>query len=417
MQDVEKRKRTLVNIAYFAVIIAIAAFGIRYALGVCLPFVIAFAAAAALQKPKNFLVKKTFLKNGAASALCVILSLGLAAALFSLVGVRLFSEIKGFFDYFIIQIQDIGAFADKAEAWINGMISHFPEFIKETLAQSSQKIFSDLREYLAENDGSLAGQIASTVTGKFSFSWLTTPLSGVVGAAKQLPSVFVTVLITLISCCFMTSEFDKVTGFIKLQFPEEKRADLTRAKHILKAAMGKMGKAYLLIMLITFVEMSVGLTVLRFVGVFESNYLLVIAAATAIVDILPLFGTGAVLFPWAVYSLIMGNAGLAIGLVVIYAVISVIRQIIEPRLVAGQLGLSPIVTIAAMYFGLKLFGVLGMFVMPILIIMLKLLNDEGIVKLWKGSASDEKTEPQSENGEAVKSAGEESEKADENTAE
>ena len=92
------------------------------------------------------------------------------------------------------------------------------------------------------------------------------------------------------------------------------------------------------------------------------------------------------LIPWAVYSFITGNIGLGIGLLVLYGVITVIRQIIEPKLVAGQLGLSPIVTIMALYLGLKAFGVLGMFVTPILVIMLKLLNDEGIIKIWKSPA-------------------------------
>ena len=70
-----------------------------------------------------------------------------------------------------------------------------------------------------------------------------------------------------------------------------------------------------------------------------------------------MLGTGTILLPWAAYSLIVGNYGLAIGLIVLYAVITVIRQIVEPKLVAGQLGLSPVVTVTALYLGLKIFGV------------------------------------------------------------
>ena len=146
-----------------------------------------------------------------------------------------------------------------------------------------------------------------------------------------------------------------------------------------------MGKAYLLIILITFAELSLGLSVLRLIGVFESSYIVIIAAITAVLDILPILGTGTVLIPWSLYSFVSGNIGLGIGLAIIYATVFVIRQVIEPKLVAGQLGLSPIVTIAALYFGLKLFGVIGMFVTPVFIIMLKLLNDEGIIHLWKSS--------------------------------
>jgi predicted PurR-regulated permease PerM len=74
---------------------------------------------------------------------------------------------------------------------------------------------------------------------------------------------------------------------------------------------------------------------------------------------------------------------MGIGLLVLYVTVTVIRQIVEPKLVAGQLGLPPFVTLIAMYLGLKIFGVLGVFILPIIAIMIKLLNDESIIELWK----------------------------------
>ena len=236
---------------------------------------------------------------------------------------------------------------------------------------------------MAGESDKISSAISSGLGDNFSLSWITGPLSGVISTAKQVPTILLSVVISIVACCFMTSEFDEVKAFIVCQFPEGRRKDLSRAKSILRSSLGKMGKAYLLIMLVTFIEVSVGLTILKLLKFYSSSYIMVIAAVTAIVDILPVLGTGTVLIPWALYSLITGNIGMGIGLIVLYAAITVIRQIIEPKLVAGQLGLSPIVTIAALYFGLKVFGVLGMFVTPILIIMLKLLNDEGIIKLWK----------------------------------
>ena len=390
MQVVEKRRQTIINVIYFGIIIAAAALFMRYAVGICMPFIIAFLFAAILQKPKNFLVKKTPLKKGLASAICVLLSLIIVVLVVSLIGARVFDEIKGFIAYLVQQFKDLEALIDKVESWLSGVIASLPEFLEKSLAESSEKLFSKLREAVSGESSELTEQITSGIAGKFSMSWISTPINGVISTARQLPNVFVAVIITIVASCFLTSDFDRVMGFIKLQFPEEKRKDLTKAKAILKDSLGKMGKAYLLIMFITFIEMSVGLTVLRLIGVFESNYIVLIAAATAIIDIVPLLGTGTVIFPWALYCLIMKDFGMAIGLVVIYIVISVIRQIIEPKLVAGQLGLSPIVTITAMYLGLKLFGFIGMFALPLLIIMLKLLNDEGIVNLWKSKEKEEK---------------------------
>lgn len=383
MQEVEKRKRTIINVIYFAIIVVIGFLAVRYALSVCLPFAIAFVFAAILQKPKKFLVKKAHFKNGAAAGLCVFLALLIVAALISLVGVRIFDEIKGFISYIGAQLKSLDEVVNNIETWLMNLISSLPEFLSKTLKESASDLFSSIREYLAGESNNLSSSITSSIGEKFEFSWITGPLSGVISTAKQLPTVFLSVLISIIACCFMTSEFDEIKAFIVCQFPEHRRKDLSRAKHILRSSLGKMGKAYLLIMLVTFIEVSIGLTVLKLLNVFNSSYIMLIAAGTAVVDILPVLGTGTVLIPWAVYSLITGNLGMGIGLLVLYAVITVVRQIVEPKLVAGQLGLSPIVTIAALYFGLKVFGVLGMFVTPILVIMLKLLNDEGIIKLWK----------------------------------
>ena len=386
MQEVEKRKKAIINVLYFAIIIAILVLIMRYALSVCLPFVIAFIVAAILQRPKNFLDKKTPLKNGAAAGICVLLSIVIIAALISLIGVRIFDEVKGFVSYIGAKLQNLDDVVNNIESWLTNLIASLPEFLSKTLKESVTQMFSDIREYMAGESDKISSAISSGIGEKFSFSWITGPLSGVISTAKQVPTILLSVVISIVACCFMTSEYDEVKAFIVCQFPEHKRKDLSRAKAILRTSLGKMGKAYLLIMLVTFIEVSVGLTVLKLLKVYSSSYIMVIAAVTAVVDILPVLGTGTILIPWALYSFITGNIGMGIGLIVLYAVITVIRQIIEPKLVAGQLGLSPIVTIAALYFGLKVFGVLGMFVTPILIIMLKLLNDEGIIKLWKSPA-------------------------------
>lgn len=79
----------------------------------------------------------------------------------------------------------------------------------------------------------------------------------------------------------------------------------------------------------------------------------------------------------------MGNTAQAIGLIVIYVIITVVRQYIEPKIVGDSLGVNPLITLAGLYFGLKLFGVLGMFIVPILIMTIKAFNDTGRISLWK----------------------------------
>ena len=107
-----------------------------------------------------------------------------------------------------------------------------------------------------------------------------------------------------------------------------------------------------------------------------------IAIAIAVFDILPVAGSGGILIPWAIISLILGDVPKAIGLLVIYVLISVIRQYIEPKIVGSSLGVHPIVTLAGLYFGLKLFGFLGMFIVPIAVMTLKAFNDAGRIHIY-----------------------------------
>ena len=388
MKDVERRKKTIVNIIYFFLIIAMGFLFVRYALGVCFPIVCAFFIATVLQKPKNFLTRKTFFKKGAASVISLFALIFVIISLVTLIGVRAVSEISGFIDYITIQIQHIDVLVTNIENAVMNFIEGLPAFLSETLTESVTTIFTQIREYLAGQSTELTDSITGSLGSAFSFSWITTPLSGVISTAKQIPSILIAVVITLVASCFMTSDYDEIMGFVKRQFPKEKRKDLSRAKVLLKSTLSKMAKAYALIMTVTFTEMFIGLSILKLAGIYSSNYAVIIAIVTAFVDIIPVLGTGTVLIPWAIYNLIVGNYALAIGLAVIYAVITVIRQIVEPKLVAGQLGLSPVVTITSLYLGLKIFGVLGMIIAPILVTMLKVLNDEGIIHIWKSSKAE-----------------------------
>lgn len=400
MTDVERKKKAIINIVYFFMIIAIGFLFVRYALGVCFPIVCAFFIATILQKPKNFLTRKTFLKSGAASVISLFVLIFVILSLIALIGVRAVSEISGFIDYITIQIQHIDVLVTNIENAVMNFIEGLPAFLSETLTESVTTIFTQIREYLAGQSTELTDSITGSLGSAFSFSWITTPLSGVISTAKQIPSILIAVIITLVASCFMTSDYDEIMGFIKRQFPKEKRKDLSRAKVLLKSTLSKMAKAYALIMTVTFTEMFIGLSILKLAGIYSSNYAVIIAIVTAFVDIIPVLGTGTVLIPWALYNLIVGNYSLAIGLAVIYAVITVIRQIVEPKLVAGQLGLSPVVTITSLYLGLKIFGVLGMIIAPILVTMLKVLNDEGIIHIWKSSKAE--AEEKAKEAEAAK---------------
>ena len=134
-------------------------------------------------------------------------------------------------------------------------------------------------------------------------------------------------------------------------------------------------RSYALIMSITFVELSVGLTL---IGV---NRAILVALLIAIFDILPVLGTGGIMIPWVILSALGGDLPHAFALLVLYVIITVIRNIIEPRIVGAQIGLHPVLTLMSMFVGNHLFGIVGLFGLPILLSLLRYLNDNGTISV------------------------------------
>lgn len=172
-------------------------------------------------------------------------------------------------------------------------------------------------------------------------------------------------------------DYRGIVDFIKKQLPPQTAVFLSDAKKQTGKTVLRYLRAYLIIFLLTFTELSIGLSILRI----ENSVGL--AAIIAALDVLPVIGTGGVLIPWAVWALVTQNFVLALGLVIVYVVILVVRNFAEPKIVGDQLGLNPVVTLIAIYLGYRLMGVVGMIGLPILTTILVGLHKTGRIKLWK----------------------------------
>ena len=373
MTGIEKKKSFIINTVYATIIIAIFYLFFKYALGTIFPIICALVVATILQNPVNFICKKTPLKRGIVSTLLVLLSFLLIVFALGLFVVWLGSEFKGFFRYIMIQLEDIPALIDDIKGYLANILALLPE-----------KVEVPAINFVNEKLDALVNtpEMVLPESSEFDFSFLSTPLLGIWNTAKQIPTTLVSIVVSVVACCFMTSDFNSVKNLTLGFFREETREKVVRAKRLLIPSLGKMIKAYAIIITITFCELGIGLSILSFLKIYSGNYIFVIAALTAVIDIVPVLGTGTVLIPWALYNLISGNYSLAVGLLVIYACITVIRQIIEPKLVAAQLGIPAYLTIVSMFIGSQIFGVIGIFILPITIVMIKLLNDEGIINIF-----------------------------------
>lgn len=382
MDKIEKRRSFIINTVFVVIIVGLFYLAIKYALGIVWPFVVAFFLAMLLQRPVNFLSTKTPLKRGISSVIMVLFVLVIVGSIVGLIIGRIVMELKGFFDYLLIKMEDAPAFVDQIQAWLSDTFSFLPKSLHESIMTATENFLNRLMGIEAKAS---ADAIQAENSG-IDFSLLSSPLGAVWGTAKQIPMIAVGVLVCVVSCCFMTTDYRTLRDMILSQLSQKRQSAVIRTKQVTFSTLGKMGKAYSIILFVTFMEMLLGLSFLKLIHVYDSGYIFAIAFITAVVDIIPVLGTGTILIPWALWSLFTGDVGLGIGLLVVYAIISVIRQVIEPKLVASQLGLPPFVTIMAMYIGSQLFGFIGLFLLPITIMLLKVLNDEGVIHIFKKKA-------------------------------
>lgn len=371
MDKTQKRWSFIVNILYFGIFIAAFFLFMKYAFSTLLPFVAALAIAALLQKPLKFITGKSDkIPYGATSAVLAILVYAVFIGILALGGAKIVSSLGDLIGYFTDRCSTLGDFFEVLKSGYLEL-----EISKMLPAEANNAVTGAIDSF---SEFVVSGQIFKTLTDNIS-----NLISPIGSAISKVPSIFVGFIVSIIATCFMTSSYDDIKHFIIRQFSDENQKKLYKARHIVKTSVGKMIKAYAAIIGITTCEIFIGLSILKLIGVYEGSHVFLLSFIIALIDIVPVLGTGTVVLPWSVYSFVTGNIGMGIGLLVLYALITVIRQVIEPKLVAGQVGISPVVTIMAMFIGVKIFGAMGIFLLPFIVIIINLLNEEGVIHLFK----------------------------------
>ena len=357
---VEKRKDFIVNVVYFALIIAIAYIAIKYALGLLMPFIIGLIVALLLKPAVNFLSEKLHLYKKAVAAALILLAYAVAGFVLSWVGFKVLNAVKDT----IIRLPEI--YSLHIEPAINKIFENTEKIITRHDPEMVQTI-ENISASLSQSIGSVVSNISSSVIGFLSSS------------VSSVPGLFMAVIFAVISSLFFAMDYGKITGYIAKLFPSSKQGLLFEIKNFATGIGFKYVKVYATLMGVTFIELAAGLLILRVEGA------VTIAALVAVIDILPVLGTGAVVIPWVIIELVQGNIAMAVGLAVLYVIITVVRNILEPRLVGKQIGLHPLVMLICMYVGLKLFGFSGIFVLPVAAVVIKHLYDNGKIRFFAAS--------------------------------
>lgn len=365
MKTVE-RKKFIINVVYVSIILVLAYLIFKYFFGVLFPFVLGFMIAFALRPLIEWINKKIKINNKiiALIVLMIFYSL-LGTGLFFLL-LKIFTMLKTLFEdipqMYILEIQPL---INQLSNWVNSVFYRINPEIIEFIQQFDQNIIDQLGN-IVKNFSSGAINLLTSM-------------------AKKLPNFFLGFLFTIISSFFITLDYGKITRFLSYQVTDKNRELFSSIKRNGVDVVGNFLKAYGILLTVTFIEAAIGLSIMRIENAIGISLII------AIVDIFPVLGTGTILIPWALIQLFNGNLPLALGLGILYAVITVIRQVLEPRVVGESIGLYPLVTLIAMFLGVKYFGFIGLLGLPMVITVVVKLHEEGIISIWQDPNKKEKS--------------------------
>ena len=312
-----------------------------YILWLFSPFLAAYAVSLLVNPMADGLQKRFHLPRGVSAVLVIVLTVGVLGGILTGVVWKIVDEIRGIYDDFPVIYENIRT------AWYD--ISAGLSNITENLPVNLQNVLNDF-----------SSQTLDWIAG---FAKDTSIVQSAGNIARKLPSIFISIIVFLISLYFMVTDNERVTKVVKKPFTPTFLKRLSSLKTEFKRYVGGYVKAQLTIMCISFAILIIGLSVL---GV---KYALIIAIVIAIVDALPFFGSGAVLWPWAAASFVTGRASQGVGLLIIYLCVIFMRQVVEPKIVGQNIGMHPLLTLAAMYVGYRTLSIGGMILGPFIVMM------------------------------------------------
>ena len=322
-----------------------------------LPFLIAMAMAVLLEPWVQRLRRRLGWRRGftAVAVTTVLLAAVLSASWWLLV--TLFQEAVGCLEHLPQALGSLPGLVDSLEERYAGLYDACPSQVRQWLDTAL--------EHLSQQGLTLVQNLS---TGALNWA------SGVV---SQLPAIFLFLATTILAIYFTALSYPEIAAFIRHQMPRRWHDDLTRVATTLRSTCWKWLKAESLLCFLTFCMLLAGFWYLKI------DYVLLTALLVAVVDALPVLGAGTVLVPWGIYQLALGSVPQGVALLALYAIITLVRSLMEPRIMAAQAGLPRLTALLAMYLGFTLLGVGGMFLLPILLLFVKQLQDAGLIHLWK----------------------------------
>lgn len=347
--------RRVLNVAFIVVGVYI---GVKMAV-FYMPFLIAFLISLMVEPAIKYFMKKTKMTRKMSSIIIFIIVFSIIIGSVTIGIISLISESTNL-------LQTLNLYIDKAYTQI-----------QQTIGKMSITKIS-----VSNNILNLAQDASKEILLKVS-KWLTNFLTKLIDIVTSIPTIAIYMVITILSLYFICTDRIYILDFMEHHMP--KRWVKKIGVHIreITKSLGGYLKAEIILILVSFIISVIGLYIFKFIGM-NVKYPLLIALAIGFVDALPILGSGSVMVPWSIILAINGDIQLGIAVLILWIVMSLVRQFLEPKIVSGKIGIHPIFTLIAMYTGFKVIGVMGMLVGPIVLIILKSIFasrlEEGISK-------------------------------------
>ncbi|MCL2696267.1 MAG: sporulation integral membrane protein YtvI [Clostridiales bacterium] len=367
--SVEKAKNFLIKTLYVLALALGVYVLFSYGIPLFMPFLLAFLVGLIVRPLSNFLHKKLKIPPKLSAVVLVTLVLALLVFLLLWAGSELISYLQSLFTRY------------------NDRLVPFISDLFRTITATVSEWDPDLAELI----GGALTSVINTVGTKIAEISVSAGTSTLAAA----PLVLLQIMFFTVASYFVALDPGLIDRTVKNLAGPERYEKYITFKKTFGSTVGRILRSYGILFVITYCELMLGLL---FLGVPNFN---AIALAIATVDIVPVLGSGTVLLPWAAIELLQRNTGFGIGLLILYVCITAIRQFIEPRILGKQTGLHPVFTLIALYVGMRLFGILGMFGLPLLIAFLVALQREGVIKVASAKLQvtrvENETEPQNDN--------------------
>ena len=322
-----------------------------YLFGLLSPFIIGYIIARLINPIATKLQKWLRIPRGISAILVIIFTVGILGGLLTLLGIQLFEEVKKFYINWEMTYDSIRSNWNGLSSSWGELYRNMPDFVRNVLNNAITGIYNETMAVTADFSVMNTAQVV----------------------AKSLPAGIIWAIMFILALFFMVSKDLRLTPAVRKLMGDGSADKLEEIKTQCKMYLGGYVKAQMILMVIVF------FVILIILSLFRAPFALLVAALTAILDALPFFGSGIVLWPLAVIYLIDGKILLAVGYVITYFAIMLLRRVLEPKLVSDRMGFdNPIIMLVVMYMGYKIWGVIGLIIGPIILMIIISLYKVGL---------------------------------------